>query len=817
MRKVYLILLAVFVGVIRAQPYEAYPASKQYPPIAQPGEEYWFQLSNDTYKSSSSGSSQIVYEAFSLPSWLSFDSSERVLSGTPSEEDMSSASDVNYFSFVLQGTDASDGQSLNKTYQLALSNKTAPEVSSSFNLLSLLKLSGYTNGKNGLKLSPGEVFNVTFDRDTFTNEDSIVAFYGLSSRYHAPLPSWLFFDSSSLKFSGTAPVVNSNIAPELDYNFSLIATDIEGYTAAEVVFELVIGAHQFTTSIQNTLIVNVSDSGSFSYDIPLNYIFLDDDPVSTSNISSVELLDAPSWVNIDNYTLSGTMPSTNSTGNFSVAIYDIFDDVIYLNFAVESTQKLFAVTSLPGANATRGEWFQYALLPSQFTDYDGTTVSVDFSNSSASSWLHFQSSNLTLSGKVPDDFDSLDVGVTAEQGSRSQELSFKIRGIDSTVHTSSSSSHSSSSTKTTSSATGTHTSATASSTTSSSATTTAPAAVVGKSKKNNHAVAIACGVAIPVGIILLLLLIFLLWRRKRNQGDQDDNEKSPKISNPKLGNPSNNPNGLGAVSPFGDENSLDDSSTAKRLGALNAMKLDEGHSSGSEGSTFEEKLDSMTTNSSSSDMYHDALQAGSREALLPGLPNDEYFDTNNRTSSVYFNSEPTNRKSWRFSTAGAQDSENVRESYNSLNTVSTAELLNTQIAENKTLPKDPRKSSFGLRDSVFWKSTDSGVASPRNTKPFSPGGPRYTTNNLSVGSTPAKRMGHRPDQNSFNSQTSTSSSDDFIPVKQGDKYEWVERNASGVLTPTRKRSIKKLVNLPNKSGVGVCDANDIQGHEPEME
>lgn len=104
-----------------------------------------------------------------------------------------------------------------------------------------------------------------------------MSYYGRSQLYNAPLPNWLFFDSGELKFTGTAPVINSAIAPETSYSFVIIATDIEGFSAVEVEFELVIGAHQLTTSIQNSLIINVTDTGNVSYDLPLNYVYLDDD------------------------------------------------------------------------------------------------------------------------------------------------------------------------------------------------------------------------------------------------------------------------------------------------------------------------------------------------------------------------------------------------------------------------------------------------------------------------------------------------------------------------------------------------------------
>lgn len=802
-----------------AQPYEAYPISKQYPPVARIGEGFAFQLSNDTYKSSRDKTSQISYQVYDLPSWLSFDSQQRIISGTPTKDDWDSDKPIKNFKFILEGTDAADNSALNKTYELVVTNRTSLSVSSSFNLLSLLKNYGYTNGMDALKLSPGDVFNVTFERDTFTtsDSDSIVAYYGLSQEYHAPLPSWLFFDENNLKFSGTAPVVNSEIAPEMDYSFSLVATDVAGYSGVEVNFRLVMGAHQLTTSIENTMLINVTDSGSFSYDIPLNYVYLDGQEISNSDISSIELFNAPSWVTLDNQTLSGNLPNSSVTGNFSVAIHDVHQDVVYLNFAVESTQKLFAISSLSNVNATRGEWFQYFLLPSQFTNYDDTDVSIDFNSSDSHDWLSFKSSNLTLSGKVPRDFNSLSVGVVAKEKANSQKLSFKIIGVNGKNHY-----NSTNTTTTTSSAT----SSTASSITSTSHSATSDSQSTPTSEitplnsnlkkgKNNKTVAIVCGVVIPVVLIIVLVLLFLLfWRRKRSAAakEKQDEEKSSGADGVQMNGTTNNKNPfvsgavVGAASPFDDDGSISDTSTAKRLGAINAMKLDENASSSDE-TTFD---DDEKRNSLSSDLYRDAMQTRSTDMLLHDNDADDYYDPKLKSSSVYFNSEPTNRKSWRFSTNPSNG--NVRESYNSLNTVSTAELLNTEIADNKNIPKDPKKSSLGLRDSVFWDTK----GNPSLTKSGSIGQMKNDEHQIEGALPVLRESPSKLDHESYISRTS-SSSDTFIPVKQGNGYRWVDKQniQAPAPPPVRKRSTKRLVNLPNKSGVNVGDADMIQGQEPE--
>lgn len=773
--------LSLFCAVAYASVYEAYPVNKQIPPIARVDEDFQFKISNDTFKSTSDGSVQVSYNAYEMPNWLSFDSGSLTFSGKPSL-DFLEGEETRYFNVVLEGTDSSDSSSSNTTCQLVATKRSGISVASDFNLLNLLKNYGFTNGKDALKLSPRDIFNVTFERSYFEglDNDTVLTYYGRSTQYNAPLPNWVFFDVNNLKFSGTAPVVNSQIAPEMDYSFSLIATDIDGFAAASIDFQIVVGAHRLTTSIENTLVINITDSGSFSYPIPLDYIYLDDTVISKSDLGNIELVNAPESIKIsDNYTLTGKLPSDNETSSFQLSIYDKYEDVVYLNFLVESTQNLFAIASFPSVNVTRGEYFDYSLLPSQFTSFSETKVSASFN--SENNWLHFQPSNLTFYGEVPNDFDSLSVEIVAAVGSKKESRTLKMIGIDGKTHSHTSSSTSSSaSSSSTSSVTSTidgKSTATATST-----STVAPNAI-NKKKKSNNTVAIACGVAIPVAVILILLLLLLLWRRRRNEKKNNDKEKMA-ISSPDPKNPANEPNDIGAENPFSDENTLDSddlSTEAKRLGTLNAMKLDDVSNSSS--ITFsDEKVGES--------IYEDAQMATSRDMLVRD-DESSVFDDKYRTSSVYFQNAPSQRKSWRFSKGKMQDEDKtMRQSYASLNTVSTQELLTSELKNNTTLPHDPRKSSLGLRDSVFWSKDQSSS-------------PLKTVSEDSARSAEEKIKSE--------SAHSSMSSDDLIPMKQEDgRYKWVENDR-----PVRKHSTKRVGSVRQKVGVDIRNANQFAGESPE--
>lgn len=789
--------------MVFGKPYEAYPIDEQFPPVARIDEAFSFQISNETFKSSVNQDSQISYNAVDLPEWLSFDSSSRTFSGTPGSDVLADETKIFYFGVTLEGTDPRDNESLSKSYQLVVTNRSSIEIADNFNLLALLKNYGSTNGKDALILTPNEIFNVTFDRSTFTSDDSIVAYYGHSLENNAPLPNWLSFDANNLKFSGTAPVVNSDIAPQISYGFVLTATDITGFSGVSVPFHLVVGAHELTTSIQNSMVINVTDSGEFSYELPLNYVYLDEEPISSQDLGSIELVGAPDWVSLSNDTLSGTMPKNDSSSNstkFSVAVYDKYDDVIYLNFMIESTDKLFAVSTLSNVNATRGEWFQYNFLPSQFTEYSQTTVSVNYTNSSQShDWINFVSSNMTLQGQVPDDFDYLDMKLVAKRNSQTQGLDFEIIGMNSRFnHTNDTSSMSSSSTSSTSLATSSTSSA--SSTITATASSSAGAISPMPTKKNSKkTIAIACGVAIPLALIALIaILLLVFWRRRKNK-ESSDNEKAPSISGPDVNNPANRPNqqAVAPLDPFRDDQSSG-ASSAKRLAALNAMKLDESSSSDSDTSTIDEKGNS----DASDDMYQ---YSQSSENLLK-KPDTEFFDPQNRSSSVYLDSEPANRKSWRYKLSSpARTSEGGRDSCISTSTVSTADLLNGVIKDGENISKDPRKSTLGLRDSVFWN--DQSKSHSSNSVASKPA-MRYTPEN-----DPLPILDeHSNTSSNYKSAASpsSSSSDDFVPVKDGQNYNWVHR-----AQPDRRPSNKRLVTTENQSSVDVGQAVDVEGHFPE--
>lgn len=534
-------MLAIYVG---------WPMNEQLPNVARANQPYLFTLASTTYKSSAGGS--ISYGASNMPLWLSFDSSSRTFLGTPSDDDVSN------FTITLDGSDSADSSSISRNYLMLVSSSTGLALSAADVMFVSIAQYGRTNGADGLVVRQGQTFSLQFSADVFKlnlgAEMPIVAYYG-RSQDRTSLPNWINFDADSLTFSGTVPDVTSDIAPSVDYGFSFIASDYAGYAGAEGTFQLIVGAHQLSTSQNESLKINGTYNSDFDYSVPiLSSVYLDDALITRDNISSVEAEDLPSYVsfNADDFTLSGTFPNISSYENFTIQVEDVYGNTVQLPYSFESIGSVFTIDTLPDVNATRGEFFSYQLLKSDFTDFNDTDITVSFESNS--SWLSYHSDNISIIGMAPKKLSLVSVNVNAASSFDEETRSFKIVGIDAALTLSSSTASSSASA--TSAATGVSTASA-----SASATLSSTAAVLKQhlSDALRKKLAIGLGVGIPLlAIIVAALLIFFCFARKRRNTDAEKSEEEPEINGP----------GFGVTHNIDDHNE-----TAQQLSALNALKV----------------------------------------------------------------------------------------------------------------------------------------------------------------------------------------------------------------------------------------------------
>lgn len=835
----YIIILLLLPALVIATPTEFFSLSNQLLPICVVDKQFSYQIAADTFKSSDS----MTYEAYDLPEWISFDSGSQTFSGTPSSSDYSGSSSYDQFDVTLQATDSSG--STNSSFTLILmSSKDGNSVTidPNFNLLDTLQEAGETNGDSSLVLTPHKEFSLTFDTSDFDSSSDSLTYYARQTNGHTPLPNWLFFDSSNLHFYGTAPSINSDIAPEMMFEISLIATAVAGYTSQQINFVMNIGAHQFTTSLQQTITLsaNSSDSYAVSYDIPMNKIYLDGSPVNSSVIGSVDLSDsAPSFISLNNngdnsYEVSGTVPSsyTTKTTDFYVQVYDLYGDAVYINFELQNSRSSSSSSSRMSSTTSS-------------SSSSSSASSTQSSSSRSSSSLNSTSSSFSAT-KTSRSSSSSSTSYTSSQNATSMAHTFSTKTLSPSL----------------------------SATASNSASSSAAAPLKNNStshKKNKHVTAIACGVIIPVFFILLcLLLLFIFYRKRKNnqqQQQQQDMEKANKNASPFTppGGAGGTKTGASAAAAGGaamggaaaiagarqdssdyssDDEGFDNEKQDRTLNDKNADALNNIPAAISAESaldnTVRQFLDHTDSSSANTDPrnhsdFDDLHNENMHDANVVFLPHSNSLDTSDMYSPIrnsyassdsgnvtekprnattaYYNAQPSNKESWRYvsdslgkernsmytnnSSASAKDQ---RSSYHTLNSIGTNEFMNTELHPDSNIKnKDPSKSTLlNVRDSAF---------EPKTMPPAETTGKTSNVSTITPSSFPPG-TNTLPDHN-------TNTIDSSGTLKQSSLFEDVPEQTENVTRPDppakRKSNLVKMNDM--SSDIQVGDATKIKGEE----
>lgn len=583
-------LLLFHLQACVASVYMGFPFSEQLPNVARVNQPYSFTMANTTYKS---WSGSVEYGAQNLPKWLKFDSASRTFLGTPGSDD------VGTFEVTVSGLDSSDGSYIANNYSMIVSTDPGLHLRSQDVMFTQIARYGRTNGVDGLVVSQGEKFSLQFNLlDFVSNDDSsrpIVAYYG-RSRDRSSLPNWIGFDASTLTFSGTVPYVASENAPSMEYGFSFIASDYKGYAGAEGIFKLVVGGHQLSTAVNETVKLNGTLGSAIDEEVPvLSEVYLDGQPIDKANISVVEASDLPNYLHFDssNYTISGNFPSKATYDNFTIEVADVYGNSVLLPYLVDAIGSVFTVKDLADVNATRGQFFSYQLMQSIFTDLNDTKVLVLVPEG----WLVWHKDNMTLNGMAPKKLDLVTALITASLPFDEETKKMKIVGVDKTS-TSSSSSASSSSTSTSTSS--------ASSTSSSSPSSTATNK---SSLSHKKALAIGLGVGIPCFLLILAALFLLLWMCRRRRSEKDSSGEASDHPDPNVI--------LGGVA--GAKTSQD--TAGPGAAAMLKTKHDEAHSASSSITHVDSRSDE--------DLYYDAT-----EKPLKSWRADNVSDEANATGSA---------------------------------------------------------------------------------------------------------------------------------------------------------------------------------------
>ncbi|KAL8694719.1 MAG: hypothetical protein Q9218_000645 [Villophora microphyllina] len=504
----FLISLIAFSRNVLAAPRIGLPINAQVPPVARASKAFDFTFSESTFTSTTT---TINYATANAPDWLRLDSSSRTFSGVPGLEDTGAVN------FSLIATDTTGSTPLPVTF--VVSSSPGPGLGIPIDQ-QLSIHNGYQSPATILLLHSSALV-LPFSQDTFTDTSPDTVYYAICAN-NTPLPSWITFDPNHLSFLGTAPQNTSPDELPQTFDIHLTASDVVGFSAAVVFFQLVLENHLFTFG-DHQQVVNVTHGSTFTYEGLRFSLMLDGRPVDHGDVQQIRA-DKPGWVSFDenSWTLSGVPPDQASTYDISITATDVYGEnattTIVLHTEDGRTADLFN-GDLGSLNATAGEDISYRFNEA-ISSSSGAEPVVDVR---PAPWLQFDQAKQQLNGRVPSDLKPQEImlNVTLTQGLTSQSQPLVIN-IESASHSSSSRS-----------------TEVASTSIASESATSSPTSQPNRSqaKLRTHNSRIAAAIAVPVVSVCLLLILaccFVRRRRQRRSGEDWLSASKKKISRPFL-------------------------------------------------------------------------------------------------------------------------------------------------------------------------------------------------------------------------------------------------------------------------------------------
>ncbi|KXG51611.1 uncharacterized protein PGRI_090040 [Penicillium griseofulvum] len=478
---VFFTVILAFLSVVSAAALSAnYPINAQLPPVARISQPFRFAFAQSTFSNSDADTK---YSLSNAPSWLEVDSNSLTLSGTPQPGDSGA------IKFKLVASDGSEKDSMDVT--LIVTADQGPTVNKP--LVPQLERLGPVSYPARLFIHPGRPFSIEFDQDTFGNTHPSTIYYGTSPN-NAPLPSWISFDPAALKFVGNSPAFPG--AGPQTFTFQLIASDVAGYSAANMTFELSIGPHilTFNETVQTFDLTRGEEFNSPKF---IDLLSMDGSPVSIKELAKVDA-ELPDWLKLDedNISLSGIPPKDAVNQNITLAVIDSFQDEAHLMLRLDFL-KLFLDT-VDGCEAAIGQDFKFVFNQSIVTD---ESVQLEVDLDSDLTWLTYFPDNKTLYGHVPDDMDprKFTIPLTAYQGSTEDTRDFTLDVLK---------------------ASDTHSNSTDSFTDS-------------RSPDHKKAGIIAISIVVPFVVILSVLILFCCWRSRKGSSTIEEGPSDGKLAPPR--------------------------------------------------------------------------------------------------------------------------------------------------------------------------------------------------------------------------------------------------------------------------------------------
>jgi VCBS repeat-containing protein len=259
----------------------------------------------------------------------------------------------------------------------------------------------------------GQAVDLILPSNTFTDPQNESLAYKATLTSGAALPSWLTFNATTRTFTGTVPATATSLS------LKVTATDTSGLSASET----------FTATVPAPAapILTAQTAGPTwtigqAVDLILSSNTFTDPQHETLTYKAMLASGTalPSWLgfNAASRTFTGTVPTTAASLNINVTVTDTSGLSASETFtATVPAPTAPTVTAQTAAQTwTVGETVNLPLASNTFTDpqHESLTYKATLASGTAlPSWLSFNATTRTFTGKVPTNATSLSVKVTA--------------------------------------------------------------------------------------------------------------------------------------------------------------------------------------------------------------------------------------------------------------------------------------------------------------------------------------------------------------------------------------------------------------------
>ncbi|VUC24733.1 unnamed protein product [Clonostachys rosea] len=505
---IYFLQLLQLVSCV---PIISFPFNAQLPPVARIGRLYSYSFSSYTFQSDSN----ITYQLRNGPKWLSLDGKDRRLFGIPTDRDVApTQGNVVGQTFQIIATDATGSRTMDGT--IVISREDGPEIK--IPVSEQIKRFGSYSAPSSILSYPSTDFSFSFDTNTFAHPSSGINYYA-SSGNSSPLPAWVKFDATTLRFSGRTPTSEALYQPPQKFDMRLIASDVAGFSSTSIDFSIVVGSHKLSAE-SPVITLNVSRGTSFKYGGLASSVKLDGKSASSKDLTTT-VAALPGWLKFDSETwvIEGMPGKDDRSTNFTVKFTDSFSDTLEVLVMANVATGLFRKT-LDEIEATPGERFSLDVAPYL---RDPKDIELKMVTKSGQDWLKLD--GLEITGDVPTSaVDNLEIRIEATSRSsnvmESELFQVSFRPVDG-------------STKTLSSAT-----STASPT--EKPHKTSDAADEDEDGSNEHGLgtgALLLATILPILAVcfIVMLLVYLMKRRRMRKSKTSRKDFRDKISKPIVG------------------------------------------------------------------------------------------------------------------------------------------------------------------------------------------------------------------------------------------------------------------------------------------